>query len=105
MASTIWKGHLTFGLISIPIKLVRAARAEKVRMHHLQRGTGARVRQVLVPATDDPVSEQEGLSLVAAKGTLAKDYTPTTEEAPSYKGITRSELGRGLKHQKDRTVE
>src|SRR5258705_9946832 len=101
MASTIWKGHLTFGLISIPIKLVRAARAEKVRMHHLQRGTGARVRQVLVPATDDPVSEQVGLSLVAAKENLAKDYTPKTEEDPSYQGIPRSELVRGFEYQKD----
>ena len=30
MATSIWKGHLTFGLVSIPVKLYRAARAEKV---------------------------------------------------------------------------
>src|SRR5438552_1705832 len=102
MASTIWKGHLTFGLISIPIKLVRAARTEKVRMHHLQRGTGARVQQALVPATEDPVSfetptrasdeaEQMGPSLVAAKKNIGRDYTPKSEEAPSYQGLPRSE--------------
>jgi len=116
MASTIWKGHLTFGLISIPIKLVRAARAEKVRMHHLQRGTGARVQQALVPATEDPVSfetptwasdeaGQMGPSLVAAKKKIGRDYIPKTEEGPSYQGLPRSELVRGFEYQKDRYVE
>jgi len=50
VAATIWKGRLNFGLVSIPIKLFRAARAEKIHMHKLQRETGTRVRQVFVPA-------------------------------------------------------
>lgn len=37
MASTIWKGHISFGLISIPVKLVRAARAERVRLNQVYR--------------------------------------------------------------------
>lgn len=37
MASTVWKGHLTFGLVSIPVRLYRAARAEKVSLHQLYR--------------------------------------------------------------------
>ncbi|MEJ7609497.1 MAG: aldolase/citrate lyase family protein, partial [Bryobacteraceae bacterium] len=45
MATTLWKGHLTFGLVSIPVKLYRAARAEKVSFRQLQAGTGKRVRQ------------------------------------------------------------
>src|ERR1700739_4845661 len=49
MASTIWKGRLNFGLVSIPIKLFRAARAEKIHLHKLERQTGTRVRQVFVP--------------------------------------------------------
>src|SRR3954463_15278339 len=48
MASTVWKGHLTFGLVSIPVKLFRAARAEKVSFRQLHAGTGGRVRQSLV---------------------------------------------------------
>jgi DNA end-binding protein Ku len=80
MAATIWKGHLSFGLVSIPIKLFRAARAEKVHMHRLQRDTGSRVRQVFVPgatvpgATEGTVDQtmpravaQTGPALVAAK--------------------------------------
>lgn len=37
MASTVWKGHLTFGLVSIPVRLFRAARAEKIGLHQLYR--------------------------------------------------------------------
>ena len=37
MASTVWKGHLTFGLVSIPVRLVRAARAERIKLRQLYR--------------------------------------------------------------------
>jgi DNA end-binding protein Ku len=37
MPSIVWKGHLTFGLVSIPVKLYRAARRERVRMHYVHR--------------------------------------------------------------------
>jgi DNA end-binding protein Ku len=37
MASTVWKGHLTFGLVSIPVRLIRAARAQRVSLRQLYR--------------------------------------------------------------------
>jgi DNA end-binding protein Ku len=37
MPSIVWKGQLTFGLVSIPVKLYRAARRERVRMHYVSR--------------------------------------------------------------------
>jgi non-homologous end joining protein Ku len=37
MPSIVWKGQLTFGLVSIPAKLYRAARRERVRMHSVHR--------------------------------------------------------------------
>ena len=37
MPSIVWKGHLTFGLVSIPVKLYRAARRERVRMNYVHR--------------------------------------------------------------------
>ena len=37
MASTVWKGSLTFGLVSIPIRLIKAARAERVKLRQLSR--------------------------------------------------------------------
>jgi DNA end-binding protein Ku len=36
MASTVWKGFVTFGLISIPVRLFRAARPERVKLRQLE---------------------------------------------------------------------
>ncbi len=47
MATTIWKGHLSFGLVSIPVKLCRAARAEKMAFRQVHEASGSRVRQAL----------------------------------------------------------
>jgi len=35
MATTVWKGHLTFGLISIPVRMFAAARGERVSFNQL----------------------------------------------------------------------
>jgi DNA end-binding protein Ku len=37
MASTVWRGFITFGLISIPVRLFRAARPERVSFRRLYR--------------------------------------------------------------------
>jgi DNA end-binding protein Ku len=37
MAATVWKGFITFGLISIPVRLFRAARPERVSLRRLYR--------------------------------------------------------------------
>ena len=56
MASTVWKGHLTFGLVSIPVKLHRAARAEKVSFRQLHGASAGRVKQVYVREDADDSS-------------------------------------------------
>ncbi len=47
MAQTVWKGYLTFGLISVPVRLFAAARREHVSFHMLHNVCGTRVRQQL----------------------------------------------------------
>lgn len=37
MASTVWRGYISFGLISIPVRLFRAARAERFSFRRLYR--------------------------------------------------------------------
>ena len=37
MASTVWRGYISFGLISIPVRLYRAARAERVSFRRVHR--------------------------------------------------------------------
>ena len=60
MASTVWKGHLTFGLVSLPVKLYSAARGESVSFNQLHKEDGSRVRQVLYCAQEDkPIPRSE----------------------------------------------
>ena len=56
MATSVWKGHLSFGLVSIPVKLYRAARAEKVGFRQVHEETGTRVRQALFRELGEPLS-------------------------------------------------
>lgn len=60
VASTIWKGHITFGLVSLPVRLTAAARAETVSFNQLHKTDNSRVKQVLYcQAEDVPVSRAE----------------------------------------------
>jgi DNA end-binding protein Ku len=60
MASSVWKGHLTFGLISIPIRLFAAARSERISMNQLHKECHTRIRQPLFcPACNRQVERSE----------------------------------------------
>jgi DNA end-binding protein Ku len=60
MATTVWKGHIAFGMVSFPVKLQAAARSQSVRFHQLHRGDHSRVKQVLYcQAEDRPVPRAE----------------------------------------------
>jgi DNA end-binding protein Ku len=47
VASTVWKGHLSFGLVSIPISLTPAARTERVSFNQLHSVCHTRIKQPL----------------------------------------------------------
>src|SRR5438270_7335757 len=60
MAATVWSGYLTFGLISMPVRLFSGARGTRVSFHMLHRDDNVRVKQQLVcPAEDRPVERNE----------------------------------------------
>jgi DNA end-binding protein Ku len=42
--SAIWSGNISFGLVTVPVKLVSAVRSKDVRFNQLEEGTGARIR-------------------------------------------------------------
>jgi DNA end-binding protein Ku len=37
MASTVWRGRLVLGLVSVPVRLFKAARRERIRFHNVYR--------------------------------------------------------------------
>src|SRR5579862_3147525 len=126
MASTICKGRLNFGLVSIPIKLSRAARAEKIHMHKLQRETGMRVRQVFVPTEsetrwDQHTSMEQSPQLPAIPqptpgrgndGTTARAVSAAAPTEPPVDrpqgrgtqtpGLSREDIVHGFEYEKDR---
>lgn len=60
MASTVWKGHITFGLVSFPVKLFTAARGESISFNQLHKTDHSRVKQVLFCAAEDkPIPRSE----------------------------------------------
>lgn len=52
MARAIWSGSISFGLVSIPVKLYSAVSRKNVTFNQIDRRTGARVRQKRVSAAD-----------------------------------------------------
>jgi DNA end-binding protein Ku len=45
MASTVWKGFISFGLITIPVRLFAAARTERVSFNQIHQVCGGRIKQ------------------------------------------------------------
>src|SRR5665213_2165184 len=45
MAAIVWKGFVSFGLVTFPVRLLAAARAEHVQFHMLHRKDLARVKE------------------------------------------------------------
>jgi DNA end-binding protein Ku len=78
MPSTIWRGFITFGLISVPVRLFRAARAERVSLRRLQR-TPVSKSGGRVPAAPE---EDLGESAEDASATAPGRLEPTLFRAP-----------------------
>src|SRR5437588_3653690 len=52
MAASVWSGYLTFGLISIPVRLFSGARSTSISFHMLHRDDLTRIKQQLYCPND-----------------------------------------------------
>jgi DNA end-binding protein Ku len=60
MASTVWKGYITFGLITIPVRLFTAARTERVSFNQIHQVCGSRIKQqTYCPHCDRTIERSE----------------------------------------------
>jgi DNA end-binding protein Ku len=79
-ASVVWTGHLTFGLVSVPVCLYAAARTETVKFTRLQK-----------KKTYKPIPQFPG---AAAGATSLREGLAQLFESPVREGLTRAqELG------------
>src|SRR6478752_5818056 len=92
MPRAIWTGAISFGLVSVPVKLYSAVDRKSVRFHQLSGKTGIRVAQKRVdPQNDEEVPYQD----------IVKGY----EIAPDrYVRIEPAELD-SLEPKKTKTIE
>jgi DNA end-binding protein Ku len=92
MPRAIWTGAISFGLVTVPVKMYSAVDRKTVRFHQLSGKTGARVAQKRVdPQTDEEVPYQD----------IVKGY----EIAPDrYVTIEPGELD-SLEPKKTKTIE
>lgn len=92
MASTVWKGYFSFGLISVPIRLYAAARESHVSFHQIHAVCGTRIKQqVYCPHCERVVERSE----------LAKGYPI---EGGGNVQVTNEEL-RSLEPESSETME
>src|ERR1700712_3009255 len=60
MARSIWTGAISFGLVTVPVKLYSAVNRKTVRFHQLSGKTGVRIAQKRVdPKTGDEVAYED----------------------------------------------
>jgi len=77
MASTVWKGFISFGLVSFPVRLFAAARAETVHFHMLHKKDQSRVKEVwYCVAEDKPILRsdiEKGYEISKGKYVVVED--------------------------------
>jgi DNA end-binding protein Ku len=60
MPRSIWTGAISFGLVTVPVKLYSAVQRKTVRFHQLNADTGVRISQKRVdPSTGDEVAYEK----------------------------------------------
>jgi DNA end-binding protein Ku len=92
MARSIWTGAISFGLVTVPVKLYSAVNRKTVRFHQLSGKTGVRISQRRVdPSTGDEVPYEE----------IVKGYEITPDR---YVVIEPGEL-EALEPKKTKTIE
>ena len=92
MAASVWKGHITFGLITIPVRLLRAARSERVPLRELYRTNEVAEREdtpSVAPAAKGPVR------IDRSRSNLSAPPAPGLEPEPVYEPVRRVATGQG----------
>jgi len=78
MPATVWKGYISFGLVSFPVRLLSAARAETAHFHLLHKKDLSRLREVWYCTEEDkPIERSE---IVKGYELETGGYVTVTEE-------------------------
>src|SRR6266849_2562475 len=112
MAQAIWTGTVSFGLVSVPVRLYPAVRRQDVRFHELDRLTGQRVhhQRVRSPLPDEPPARGGGVEQVVWPVVAepppgpAGARRPTASTPPAGSTVSAEEVVRGFEVAPNRYV-
>lgn len=109
MATTVWRGFVTFGLISIPVRLFRAARAERVSLRRVYRAAPAvseaaeyeesrppRLVEAMAQARDEPEDSGDEPQFEPIRN------APVTQNKGSI--IPETSVAKGFEYERNRFV-
>jgi DNA end-binding protein Ku len=102
MGQAVWTGSISFGLVSIPVKLYPATEPKDVRFHLYDRRTGKRVHYERVtrdieppafePEPEDDLSPPED----RYEPRTARDFEPDAPAMPAAQPVERRDMVRGF---------
>ena len=92
MPSAIWTGTISFGLVTVPVKLTSATKSRDVRFNQLEEGTSSRIRY-------RRVSDQTGEEVPNER--IVKGY----EMSPGQYVVVTDEEMKALAPKASRTIE
>src|SRR5256885_3486464 len=113
MARAVWTGTISFGLVSVPVRLYPATRRKDVRFHEIDRLSGQRIRhqRVVEPAPFLPTLESTRTMRPdtgpEARGVVFSKPAPfptTRPVAPEAQPVAAADVLKGFEVAKDRYV-
>ena len=114
MARAVWSGTISFGLVSVPVRLYPATRRQDIRFHEIDRSSGQRIRhqkvvEVAAPTLPAPIgggdhrtpSPVQGHEDMAERGREVR----AVESAPAMpQPVAAGDVVKGFEVAKDRYV-
>jgi non-homologous end joining protein Ku len=89
VASTVWKGHLSFGLVSFAVRLTRAARKERIPLRYVREQPRDELSDEDIPPREnrsdfsrDDHSQTMETASEAAVSPVRQTYVPVNETHP-----------------------
>jgi len=116
MARAVWTGTISFGLVSVPVRLYPATRRKDVRFHELDRLSGQRIRhqKVIEPApwrppletarpVPGPSPDQPVPRIAAAAEPQGRQWSKADEAQPAQP-VRAADVVKGYEVARDRYV-
>jgi len=119
MARAVWSGTISFGLVSVPVRLYPATRRKDVRFHEIDRSSGQRIRhqKVIEVSAPTPTLPERLKRSLGTKAPLAwadghggrgrETLPPTTRSdslAAAPRPVAADDVVKGFEVAKDRYV-